>query len=326
MSSGGSRNQTVTQTNEPPDYLRGHLTIGAEDALSLYTHRDRNQYYPGQTVVPFAGETEQALSGITNRAQQGSAVNQAASGLAARTLSGAPTSQYGSGQNPYASASNPFGGSSNPYLDQTFNKAANTVQNRLASQFAGSGRNIGASRAANASELNDLATNLYGGAYENERNRQLQYQSQLTGIGAQGYELERDRMANDINQQRQQQLGVLGMAPQIANQEYADLDRLAGVGAMREDLTGRQMEDAVARFDYAQSAPGIALDQYITRLQGMPGSSISTNTPIYRNQAAGGLGGAYLGQQIGSQFGRDSGGNYGGWGAALGGLLGYFGG
>lgn len=321
MSGGGSRNQSVSQTNEPPSYLRPYLNEAAWRSQQSYYDETNNQYYPGQTVVGHSGETEQALGGITQRAQSGSPVNQAASGFAARTLGGAPSTQYGSGQNPYANAQNPFGSGSNPYLDQTFNKAADSVQNRLQSGFAGSGRDIAAGRPAAAQEMNDLAANIYGGDYQNERNRQLQYQSQLTGIGAQGYELERDRMANDIQQQRQQQLGVLGMAPGIANQDYVDLDRLRGVGAEREDLTGRQMEDAAARWDYSQNQPGLALDSYITRLQGMPGSAITTNTPIYRNQAAGALGGAALGQQVGSNIGS----GYGGWGAALGGLLGYFG-
>lgn len=320
---GGSRSQNVTQTSEPPAYLRDYLRQGAESTYQQFASDLANprQYYPGQTVVGFAPETEQALSGMTNRAQQGSAVTDAASGLAARTLGATPTSQFGGGANPFASGANPFGGASNPYLDATFNKAADSVQNRLSSQFAGAGRNIGASRAANASELNDLATNVYGGAYENERNRQLQYGSQQLGIGAQGYELERDRMANDLNQQRQQQLGVLGMAPQIAGQEYADLDRLAQVGATREDLTGRQYEDAAARYDFAQSAPSLALDQYLARLQGQPGSSVTTSTPIYRNYAAGGLGGALAGQSIGSNIGS----GYGGWGALVGGLAGLLG-
>lgn len=325
MSGGGSsRNQNVTQTSEPPEYLRPYLTQAAQASSNLY-NQGPMEYFPGETVVPFSGATQEALTNTASRARHGSLVNQEASRFASGTLGRTPNSQYGSARNPYASAENTFGGASNPYLDATFNRAADSVQNRLASQFAGAGRNIDASRNVNASELNDLATNIYGGAYENERNRQLQYQSQLTGIGAQGYELERDRMANDINQQRQQQLGVLGLAPQIANQDYVDLDRLRGVGAEYEDLTGRQMEDAAARWDYAQNAPGLSLDQYITRLQGQPGSQVTTSTPIYRNQAAGALGGALAGSQLGSQFNT----NGNSWGSLIGliggGLLGGYG-
>jgi hypothetical protein len=352
--SGGSKTQNVSQTTEPPDYIRPYLHGAASESQRLYDQGPQ-QYYPGQTVVPFANETNDAIVGITRRANAGSPVNQNASSFAANTLGKTPTSQFGGGQNPfanadnpygaaqnpYANASNPFGTGNNPHLDAQFNRAADQVQNRVQSGFAGSGRNVEAGRAVAAQEMNDLATNMYGGAYEGERNRQLQYQSQLTGIGAQGfenaqsrdlqyrgqltgigsqgYELERDRMAGDIQQQRQQQLGVLGMAPQIANQDYYDMDRLRGVGAEYEDRMGREMEDQAARWDYAQQAPGLSLDQYITRLQGQPGSSVTTSTPIYRNQVAGGLGGAMAGSEIGGQFG------YGGWGALLGGLAGAFG-
>ena len=320
--SGGSRNQTQTTTSEPPSYLRPYLWGAASESQRLYDQGPQS-YYPGETVVGFAPETEQALGGTAARATNGSPINQAASGFAARTLGNAPTTQYGNGQNPFATGANPYGSASNPHLDAMFNKAADSVQNRLSTQFAGSGRNIEASRAANAQELNDLATNIYGSAYDAERNRQLQYGSQQLGIGAQGYELERDRAMTDIAQQRQQQLGTLGMAPSVANQDYVDLERLAGVGAAREDLTGRQYEDAAARWDYSQQAPGLHLDQYITRLQGMPGSSVTSNTPIYRNTGAGILGGALAGSQIGAGL-NDSGG-YPGWGALIGGLLGGYG-
>lgn len=288
---GGGGNQNVTQTSEPPSYVAPYLGEAATRAQwELYANDNNGRpYYPGETVVPFANETNQALGGIANRATAGSAVNQAANSFAQRTLGTAPTSQ--------------FGGATNPHLDAQFNRAADAVQNRLGTQYASAGRNLSAMRNPQSQELNDLATQMYGGAYESERNR----------------------MANDLAQQRQQQVATLGMAPGIANQDYVDLDRLRGVGAEREDLTGRQMEDAAARYDYAQQAPGLALDQYISRLQGMPGSSISTNTPIYRNQVAGGLGGAMAGGNIGSMFSNTSGGNYGGWGAALGGLLGAFG-
>lgn len=55
--------------------------------------------------------------------------------------------------------------SSNPYLHDTFNQAANAVQNKLGSEFAGYGRNPTASTAAQADQMNQLATQIYGGAY-----------------------------------------------------------------------------------------------------------------------------------------------------------------
>lgn len=261
------------------------MQYGAQQGRALY-ETGGPQYYGGNTVVPFSEQTENALGRTEQRALQGSPVNQAAQGYATRTLNSAPTSQ--------------FGGASNPYLDATFNKAADSVQQRLGTQFAGSGRNIEASRAVNADELNNLATGLYGGAYESERNR----------------------MAQDLSQQRAHQFGVAGLAPTLANQDYVDLNALQGVGGQVEDLTGRLMEDQAARWDFSQNAPQHNLDNYIARITGgYPGGTQTNTTPTYRNRTSGAAGGAMAGAQMGSAFGP--------WGTAIGaiggGLLGGWG-
>lgn len=322
--SGGSSSQPAhtTSTTEPPAFIRPFMEYGAQQARAQY-ETGGPQYYPGNTVVPFAPQTERALGLTEQRATNGSPVSQAAQGYATGILRNPATSQFGSASNPYASG-NPFGGASNPYLDATFNKAADSVQQRLGTQFAGSGRNIEASRPVNADELNNLATSIYGGAYENERDRQLQYQGQLTGIGAQGYENERNRMAEDIEQQRARQFGVAGISPSLANQDYVDLQQLAGVGGQVEDLSSRLMEDQAARWDFSQNQPQINLDNYIARIGGsFPGQSTTMTTPTYRNRAAGALGGAATGAGLAGALSLSN-----PWTAALaaaGGLAGYYG-
>lgn len=281
---GGSKNQTSTTTTEPPKYLQPFLQQGMQGAQDIYG-KGPSQYYPGQTVVGFSPETEAALGMQASRAQNGSPVMGAANTYATNTLRGGGPMT--------------FGGGTNPQLDAMFNHAADTTQGRLQSEFAGSGRNLGAAQPARAEELNNLATQMYGGAYESER----------------------DRMAAEQGQQRAQQFGVLGLAPQLAASDYNDINQLRSVGQQREDLTGRQYEDAASRYDFNQNAPGANLDSYLARLQGYPGGTSASTTPIYRNQLAGGLGGAMMGGQIGGQFG----GNGGAYGSVLGGLLGYLG-
>jgi hypothetical protein len=283
-SGGSSRNQTSTTTSEPPAYLRPYLQEGVQGASNLYNGGPA-QYYPGQTVVGFSPETEQALGMQQSRAMSGNPVLGQANVFGSNLLAG---------KTPIT-----FGGATNPHLDSMFNQAAGATQTRLASEFAGGGRNLAAARPARAEELGNLATSIYGGAYESER----------------------DRMASELGRNQQAQLGVLGMAPQLAASDYNDIDRLRGVGTAREELTGRQYEDAASRWDFGQNAQGTALDQYLARLNGYPGAVSSTSTPIYRNPVAGGLGGAMMGNQIGGQFG----GNGGMWGSILGGLLGAYG-
>lgn len=244
MSSGGGGGNEITRI-EPPSYQLPYLQSGLAGAQGLY-----NQ---GGRVVPFAPQTEAALQGIATRASQGSPLVGTAQNYAQQTLQGG------------------FLGS-NPYLDATFNKAALATQNALDSQYARAGRNVRAGEPIRAQQLNDLATSIYGGAYENERNRQQQ---------------------------------VLPLAAPLANQDYADLDRLRGVGAEVEGLAGQ----------YAD-APGNALDDYLRRVSGNLGSTQTTSMP--RSRSAGAAGGALTGAGIGSMFGP--------WGALIGGGLGLLGG
>jgi hypothetical protein len=174
MGSKSGGNQT-TRT-EPPKYQLPYLERGLGYAQDQYS---RTGSIPN--VAPLSSESTQALDHITQRANY-NPITGAQQDLATKTMQGG------------------FLGS-NPYLDATFNKAALATQNQLASQFAGSGRNVEASEGLRSQQLNDLATQVYGGAYENERNRQNQ---------------------------------VLGMSPQLQQGAYADYDRLAGVGASRE--------------------------------------------------------------------------------------------
>jgi len=245
MSTGGGG---ATQSVGPPKWQLPYIKEGMQGAQDIYRAG-------GSGVVPFSQETEQALTGITNRATQGNAGSLAAQNVNTQTINGG------------------FLGS-NPYLDQTFNRAALATQNQLASQFAGSGRNIGASEGLRSQQLNDLATGIYGGAYDSERNRQQQ---------------------------------AIGMANNLANQDYVDLGQLANVGATREGLAQEQAE-----------APGLNLDQYLGRVTG----SVGQSSYMPRNRGAGALGGAMLGSQLGGSM---SGGSN--WGQLGGGLLGgYLGG
>jgi hypothetical protein len=258
----------TTQTTEPPAYLRPYLQDAAGEAQNLY-RTGGPQYYPGNTVVPFSSQTEQALGRTEQRALNGSPVTNAAQGYATDVLGGK-----------YLNA--------NPYLDATFNRAFDQVQNRVQSGFAGAGRNVEAGRGLAAQEGNDLAAQIYGGAYA---------------------------------QERQNQQAMVPFSNQLANQDYVDLNALQGVGGQVEDLAGRYMEDNAARWDFGQNAPQTNLDNYLQRLgmvAGGAGNTSNATTPTYRNRTGGALGGAMTGAQAGMMFGAP-------WlGAIAGGLLGAY--
>lgn len=242
---------TQTTTTSLPAWQLPYAQYGLSQAKNLYDQ--------GSPVVPFSPYSEQAIQGTAQRAQDGSPLVGAANDYVMKSLQGG------------------FLGS-NPQLDSMFNRAALQTQNQLASQFAGSGRNIGASEGLRSQQLNDLSTQFYGGAY---------------------------------NMDRQLQQQAAGMAIPLANQDYVDLGQLRGAGSDIENLAGQ----------YA-NAPGNALDQYLSRVSGNVGSTVSQ--PIYQNRGAGALGGALVGSQLGSSLSNSP---WAGWlGAAAGGVLGAYGG
>jgi hypothetical protein len=77
------------------------------------------------------------------------------------------------------------GNNINPYLDNVYNSAATSTQNRLTSEFARGGRNLDARFPARSEELQHLAAGIYGQGYENERQRQ--YGSLLPLLSAGDY-------------------------------------------------------------------------------------------------------------------------------------------
>lgn len=176
--SGSQSSSGVTRV-EPPSYQLPYLQSGLGAAQNLF-----NQNGGAAPVVPFAPQTETALGLQEQRALNGSPVTNSAQQYVTQSLQGG------------------FMGS-NPYLDDTFNKAALATQNQLASQFGGAGRDVNASEGLRSQQLNDLATGIYGGAYESERNRMQ---------------------------------GVLPFAQSLANQDYTDIGQLRDVGGQVEGL------------------------------------------------------------------------------------------
>ncbi len=180
MSKGG---QSQTQRTEPPKYQLPYLQQGLGESQRLYG--------AGAPVAGFTPYQQQAQNMVGQRAMNGDPTIIAATNYAQQSLNGG------------------FLGS-NPWLDQTFNKTALATQGQLASQFAGAGRNVDQSQGLRAQQLNDLATSVYGGAYENERNRQQ---------------------------------GVLPYAQQLGNQSYTDAQALLNVGNQQQGLN-QQVLDA----------------------------------------------------------------------------------
>jgi hypothetical protein len=270
MSKGSApTQQTATTSYEPSEFIKPYLTEALGGAQQLY-QSDVPQYFPEATYVPFSGQTEAAMQLQEQRALAGSPLLGSSQQEIQNILSG----QY-------------LDPSTNPYLQQAYERAAGGVQSNIASQFAKAGRyGSGAMTETLGKSLGDIASQIYGGAYQQERARQLQ---------------------------------AAQLAPQLAQQDYADISRLAQVGQSREGLQEAALADAMQRFQFEQQKPYTKLREYLASIGAPYAQQTVTAEPISRNLAGGLLSGAVLGAGLGKDVGFNP-----LYGAIGGGLLGGF--
>ena len=149
----------------------------------------------------------------------------------------------------------------NPYLDDTFNRGArgmteqykNTISPGMTSAAAQRGR-LGSGAYARmrgqgeeglAQGLSGLANQVYGGAYENERGRQMQalgLQGQMGQQDIQNRALGAGMFDTGLNRVMQS----IGLTPQAMGAQYADAQQLLNVGNTERDLQFRPYQSANA--------------------------------------------------------------------------------
>tara|TARA_R100000995_G_scaffold24603_1_gene10610 strand:- start:45 stop:860 length:816 start_codon:yes stop_codon:yes gene_type:complete len=270
MSKGSNpTNVTTTTSAEPSEFVKPYVTEAFDQAQNLFQSSAPN-YYPNQTYADFAPETTAALNLATQRSMNNpllaSSQNEINSILQGDYLS--PTS--------------------NPYSQALYNQMAGDVTSGVQSQFSKAGRlGSAANQEVLASELGNLANQVYGGQYDKER-------------------------ANMMN--------ATQIAPQLAQQDYNDIQALAGVGQIYEDMDMAQTQDAMARFDFEQQKPYYKLREYLGSIGANVPTTTATTRPVFRNTGAGLLGGAMQGAQLAGMVP----GMGAGMGAIGGGLLGGF--
>lgn len=266
---------TQVTTSAPWADQQPYLRFGFNRAQNLY-NSGGPEYYPRSTVAGLSGQTREGIKDYTQLANRGTPVAGSAQEQVNATLQG-----------DYLN--------SNPYLDAMYNNAASSVTRNyqeavapsIAANFGLSGRTGSNMAFANAMDssrdtlsrnLSGMASNIYGGAYENERGRQMQAAS---------------------------------MAPQTAALNYFDANQMLQAGRLRDTYNQSTLNDKVNRWNFNQERPWDALGRYQNLINGTYGS-VNTQ-PVYNS----GLGNAFgyasgligLGQE-GYNLGRD----FGWWG------------
>lgn len=190
MSGGGSTGQQTSQSGSTTNSLPSWLTSPYQSALGNSTNLYNSEL--GATSAPSQSLLTSGLSSISGvNPQSIGAADSALTGILGGGLNGNASSAY--------NASNPLltqeaSGSlmntnTNPYLQQSYNQGLQGIQNNVDSQFGAAGRNVLASAPVQADQASNLATNLYGGAYNTNLGATQNAQSLVsgnynTGVGA----------------------------------------------------------------------------------------------------------------------------------------------
>lgn len=310
MSGGGSfGRQRSSSKSGPWAGVQPYLRDVYQQARTQY-YGPEQTYYPGQTYADLTPTQQQGLYDLRSRAAGGTAQT----GQFGDFLSGAL--QQGTLQDAIGSAGSAIDPSAmqalsqtaqgqsltgNPYLDQQYQLASRNIGEQfsnitspdIAATFGGAGRTGGglhlqAQQAAQgelAQQLGDVATNIYGGNYQLERQRQLEAARQLGSMG-----LAQGQLGADIYG-RQQQTGIQAgaLVPTLADLQYGDIDQLMRAGGIEQQQQQRGIDEAMARHYFRQNAPTEALARYANIIQGLMAQSSRSRASGFDTSGYGGV-------------------------------------
>jgi hypothetical protein len=253
--------------------MRPYVQYGLSEAQRLYQTPNVPQYYPGQTFIGPSAQTTSALEAAQARAMQGNPLVPAAQQQLQQTIQGQ------------------FLGA-NPYLQQALQPAFGAAQRQYESATNQALSNFSRAGRYGSGAMQGALTNVGG-----------EFARALTGTAGQlGYQNYAD--------ERARQMAATQMAPAMAAQDYADIQRLSQIGQQTEAYQEMALQDAINRFNFEQQAPYARLQSFLSGAYGAP-SGMQQVTPVYRNPIGGALGGALAGQAIGGPTGALIGGGLG---------------
>ena len=307
-SSGGGTTSTKV---ELPAYVEPYAKQLMERSAAL-SNQEVPQY-GGQTYAGLNDAQNQAIQGIINRANAGSPLVSTAQGAVQNIAGGG--GQFQSGQNAYMGE--------NPYLDAAIAKQTGDIADAYArgtgaqtmAQFRNAGAFGGSAQAEQTAAQNKTLADSIANASNQARMQNYQQSAQLA-------ENALNRDAANFWQGQSNQLQAAGMAPGLANQDYANLQAMLSAGGLQQSDTQNQLNDAYTRWQNLVNAPYQQLETLSNGIMGATGGGVARtqigSNPYQRSSGAGAIGGALSGAAAGSMFGP--------WGAAIGGGLGLLGG
>jgi hypothetical protein len=223
------------------------------------------------------------------------------------------------------------GSNTNPYLNQTYNQAANALKSQLGGVFEAQGGGVTGSNygGTTADALQNLATNIYGNAYENNQNRALSAAGTLNNnaLGAAGslgtqYNqggLVQSMTGNDLSSTfsnaESNRLGAISQLPTLASTQMAGIQGALGAGQTQDQYQQNLINAAMNNYYMQGDKTYQDLARYAGLINGNVGSvtSGSSSSPYYSNPVSNvlgaGLGGLslYNGLSSAGAFGLNAG-------------------
>jgi hypothetical protein len=215
---GGGGGQSTT-TQSIPEELKPLADAYVGKAINL--GNTGFTPYTGQRYADLNPTQAQGIDAITQRATQGSQTVNNAEGQLNQIIAG---------------------GNTNPFLDQMVGRAQDSVRSgfNTAAVNSGSFGNAGLTEQF-GKQLGDVATQMYGQAYETDRGRQMQ------GIG---------------------------MAQQFGNQAYQDAGQLLNAGQIQQDQQQQGLDFNYQQFQDQQNLPY----RQLAAMAGPFGSNLGSST------------------------------------------------
>lgn len=235
---GGGGQQDSTTTTSIDPAIKPYVTYGLEEGKRLYESQTPS-FFPGQTYVSPSAQTQQALQMAQERAMAGSPLTGAAQAETLATI-------QGRGVNPFLAGAL---GQTNRLAGEEFTR---NIQN-LQSQAASAGRYGSNAMGQQAGQAQDIFARALA-----EQGGQLAY--------------------NSAEAERARQMAAVGAAPQMAQADYADIQRLLSVGGAREAQSAAELQDAMNRYNFEQNLPQAKLSQFANLFSSVPQGSTTVQT------------------------------------------------
>ena len=227
---GGGGTQKSTTTTSIDPTIAPYVQYGLQEGKRLYESQSPS-FFPGQTYVSPSEQTQQALKMAQERAIAGSPLTGAAQAETLATI-------QGKGVNPFLAGA----------LQQT-NRLAGEQFNRNIQNLQSSASSMGRYGSAAQGQQTGQAQDIFARALA-EQGGNLAYQS--------------------AEAERARQMAAVNNAPAMANQDYADIQRLLSVGGAKEAQSAAQLQDAMNRYNFEQNLPQMKLSQFANLFSSVP--------------------------------------------------------